>query len=364
MKVRVTTIALCLLVALAGCRRADNPEGKQEAKWKAVEVKHSDTQVEQTYSASIQGRQDIEIRPQIQGKIVELRVTEGQKVSRGQTLFVIDPEPYRAALAQAEAQVKAAQAALATAKLNYESRQRLFNEKVISDHELQTAHNTLLDAQAQEALAKAAAQRARNDLSYTTVQSPTDGVVGTLPFRQGALVGPDIAQPLTTISDNSEMHVYFSMDENQLLSILRRYGTTDRAIAEMDSVSLVLSDGGLYDRKGRISSISGVINRSTGSVSLRADFPNPDRLLHSGATGNVKITSAYDHIILIPQTSTVALQDKTIVYKVVDGKAVSTIITVNPINNGRDYIVESGLEAGDIIVAEGAGLVREGMDIN
>ncbi len=362
MRTGIFIIALCSAV-LSGCRDKQQPEGGQGQTWKLMEVQQSSTQVNHLYPAAIQGRQDIEIRPQIQGKIVELCVSEGERVRKGQTLFVIDPAPYRAALAQAAAQVKAARATLATARLNYESRKRLFDERVVSEHDLQTAHNSLLDAEAGEALALAAEESARNDLSYTTVQSPSDGIVGVLPFRQGALVGPDIAQPLTTVSDNSLMYVYFSMDENGLLGLLRRYGSIDRATKEMDSVSLILSDGGMYERRGHIGSISGVINRSTGSVSIRADFPNPDRLLHSGATGNVQLTSVYEDAILIPQSSTVFLQDKILVYKVVDGKAVATPITVNADNNGREYIVESGLNEGDVIVAEGAGMVREGMDI-
>lgn len=362
MRIGIFIIALCSVV-FSGCKDRKQTEDGDKQTWKTMEVKRSSIEISQLYSASIQGRQDIEIRPQVQGKIVELRVSEGERVHKGQTLFVIDPVPYRAALAQATAQVKAARATLATAKLNYESRKRLFDEKVVSEHDLRTTHNSLLDAEAGEALALAAEESARNNLSYTTVQSPSDGIVGMLPFRQGALVGPDITQPLTTVSDNSLMHVYFSMDENQLLSLLRRHGSIDRALAEMDSVSLVLSDGGMYERRGHIGSISGVINRSTGSVSLRADFPNPDRLLHSGATGNIQMVSLYENVLLIPQSSTVFLQDKTLVYKVVDGKAVATPITVNPGNDGREYIVESGLNAGDVIVAEGAGMVREGMDI-
>lgn len=362
MRIGIFIIALCSVV-LSGCKDKEQSEDGQKQTWKLVEVQRSSTRVNHLYSAAIQGRQDIEIRPQVQGKIVELRVSEGERVHKGQTLFVIDPVPYRAALTQAAAQVKAARATLATAKLNYESRKRLFDAKVVSEHDLQTAHNSLLDAEAGEALALATEESARNNLSYTTVQSPSDGIIGVLPFRQGALVGPDIAQPLTTVSDNSLMHVYFSMDENGLLGLLRRYGSIDHATKEMDSVSLVLSDGGMYGRRGHIGSISGVINRSTGSVSLRADFPNPDRLLHSGATGNIQMVSQYENVLLIPQSSTVFLQDKTIVYKVVEGKAVATPITVNPSNNGREYIVENGLNAGDVIVAEGAGMVREGMDI-
>ena len=364
---------LCLSIVLfAGCKGKDSSQGNEaessesvqgNKSWKTMVVKKGDTEVSQLFTASIQGRQDIEIRPQVQGKIVSVDVKEGQEVKRGQALFTIDAVPFRAALAQASAQVRAAQASSATARLNYESKKRLFDQRVVSKHELQTAYNAWLDAQAQVSLARATAMSARNNLSYTVVRSPSNGVVGTLPFRQGALVGPETTQALTTISDNSLMYVYFSMDENQLLGLLRKYGSTEQAIRKMDAVGLMLSDGGMYDAKGKVSSISGVINRSTGSVSLRADFPNPNRLLHSGATGNVVMKQQYKNVIIIPQSSTVTLQDKLIVYRVVNGKAVSTEIHVSPNNDGRNYIVTSGLKPGDEIVADGAGLVQEGMEI-
>lgn len=360
---------LCALFLVTGCKDK-NASQEQEGsgvqgnkQWKTMVVKRSDTEVKQLFTASIQGRQDIEIRPQVQGKIVSVCVKEGQEVKRGQTLFTIDAVPYRAALAQASAQVRAAMASSATARLNYESKKRLFDQKVVSKHELQLAYNTWLDAQAQISLARATEASARNNLSYTVVKSPSNGVVGTLPFRQGALVGPENAQALTTISDNSTMYVYFSMDENQLLGLLRKYGSTAQAIAKMDAVGLLLSDGGMYDKQGKVASISGVINKSTGSVSLRADFPNPNRLLHSGATGNVVMKNQYKNVIVIPQSSTVTLQDKLMVYRVVNGKAVSTAVTVAPYNDGRTYIVQSGLKPGDEIVADGAGMVQEGMEI-
>lgn len=364
---------LCLsVVFFAGCKGKGSSQGNEAVStervqgnksWKTMVVKRGNTEVSQLFTASIQGRQDIEIRPQVQGKIVSVDVKEGQEVKRGQALFTIDAVPFRAALAQASAQVRAAQASSATARLNYESKKRLFDQRVVSKHELQTAYNAWLDAQAQVSLARATAMSARNNLSYTVVRSPSNGVVGTLPFRQGALVGPETTQALTTISDNSLMYVYFSMDENQLLGLLRKYGSTEQAIRKMDAVGLMLSDGGMYDAKGKVSSISGVINRSTGSVSLRADFPNPNRLLHSGATGNVVMKQQYKNVIIIPQSSTVTLQDKLIVYRVVNGKAVSTEIHVNSNNDGRNYIVTSGLKPGDEIVADGAGLVQEEMEI-
>jgi len=169
--------------------------------------------------------------------------------------------------------------------------------------------------------------------------------------------------PLTTVSDNSDMYVYFSMTENQLLALTRQYGDMDEALKNMPEVELHLNDNSVYDKKGVIESISGVIDRQTGTVVARVVFPNESRLLHSGASGTVVVPSIYKDCIAIPQTATVRMQDKTIVYKVVDGKAVSTLITVAGINDGREYVVLSGLKAGDEIVSEGAGLVREGTQV-
>ena len=362
-------VVFCAITLFTGCKDKGASQETQGSgiqgnkQWRTMVVKRSDTEVKQLFTASIQGRQDIEIRPQVQGKIVSVCVKEGQEVKRGQTLFTIDAVPYRTALAQASAQVSAAMASSATAKLNYEGKKRLFDQKVVSKHELQLAYNTWLNAQAQILLARAAEASARNNLSYTVVKSPANGVVGTLPFRQGALVAPDITQALTTISDNSLMYVYFSMDETQFLGLLRKYGSTSQVINKTDAVDLQLSDGGMYDQQGKVASISGVINKTTGSVSLRADFPNPNRLLHSGATGNIVMKNKYNQVIVIPQSATVTLQDKMMVYRVVNGKAVSTAVTIAPYNDGRTYIVLGGLKPGDEIVADGAGMVQEGTEI-
>ncbi|MDE5637616.1 MAG: efflux RND transporter periplasmic adaptor subunit, partial [Alistipes sp.] len=204
---------------------------------------------------------------------------------------------------------------------------------------------------------------ARNSLSYTEVKAPSNGVVGTLPYRVGALVGPSIPQPLTTVSDNSSMYVYFSMNENRLLSLVREYGSMDKVMEAMPEVSLQLSDGSVYESAGRIESISGVVDRSTGSVQLRAVFPNENRMLHSGSTGNVVMPNVRNNVVVIPQTATFELQDKIYVYKVIDGKASSSMIAVDKISDGREYIVLSGLEPGDVIVAEGVGLMREGTPV-
>lgn len=356
--------SLFLLIALffAGC--SGNQQHNQQAKsWKTQQIVKSEVLLKSRYSASIQGKQDIEIRPRISGTIILVNITEGERVAKGQTLFVIDQVPYKAALARASANVKAAEAIYATAKLNFQSKQRMLAGKVISEHEFLTAQNEQLRAEAELAQAQASEVSARNDLSYTEVKSPANGVVSVLPYRQGALVSSAIAQPLTTISDNSEMYVYFSMGESQVLSLMRQWGAMDEAIKNIDDVDLQLSDGTLYAEKGKVESISGVIDRNTGSVTLRAKFTNEKKMLLSGSSGNVLIPVLHRDVILIPQSATAKIQDKYLVYTAVNGKAKSTPVTIAGDNDGKQYIVLSGLEVNDVIIADGAGLVREGMDI-
>lgn len=352
---------LCASALVAACGQA--PEKAGQTEYSTMTVSKTDKELTTSYSATIRGKQDISIYPQVSGTIQELCVSEGEKVSMGQTLFIIDQVPYKAALNTAIANVKAAEAALASAELKYDSNKELYAQKVVSDYTLKTAENEYLTAQAQLAQMQAQEVNARNNLSYTEVKSPCNGVVGTLPYRVGALVSSAIPEPLTTVSDNSEMYVYFSMTENQVLALIRQYGSMDAALSQMPEISLQLNDGSIYESKGRIEAISGVIDTQTGTVSVRAVFPNSGRLLFSGASGNVLIPSTYKDCLIVPQEATVRYQDKVLVYKVVDGKAVSTLVTVADIDDGREYIVESGLSEGDEIVSKGAGLVREGMQV-
>ena len=348
-------------VWMASCKQATDAGVKPS--YAIMEVKAADKELSTSYSATIRGRQDIDIYPQVSGTIEKLCVTEGQTVRRGQLLFVIDQIPYRAALKTAVANVEAARAAMATAELTYNSNKELYAQKVVSEFSLKTAENTYLTAKAQLTQAEAQEVNARNNLSYTEVKSPSDGVVGALPYRVGALVGANLPYPLTTVSDNSDMYVYFSMTENQLLALTRQYGSMDEALKNMPEVELILNDNSVYNKKGVIESISGVIDRQTGTVMARVVFPNESRLLHSGASGTIVVPSIYKDCIAIPQGATVQMQDKVVVYKVVDGKAVSTLITVAGISDGREYVVLSGLQSGDEIISEGAGLVREGTQV-
>lgn len=357
---RMGLAALCC-VAAVGCRQA--PPAQMVAQYEVMTVEPTDRTLSSAYSASIRGRQDIDIYPQVGGTLTQVAVTEGQRVKKGQTLFVIDQVPYRAALQTATANVKAAEAQLATAKLNYDSRQELFKENVVSEFDMNTAKNSLLAAEAQLAQAKAQEVNARNSLSYTVVKSPADGVVGTLPYRVGALVSANMPQPLTTVSDNSDMYVYFSMTENQLLDLIREYGSKDAALKQMPEIALTLSDRSTYPKGGKIESISGVIDRATGAVSLRAVFPNKEGLLHSGGTGNVVVPVTRTGVVVIPQGATFEIQDKRFVYKVVDGKAQAAPVQVTKVNGGQEFIVNEGLVPGDVIVVEGVGLLREGTPI-
>ena len=350
----------CCLAAVA-CGQAPTAMGPGE--YAVMTVATTDREIPTNYSASIRGRQDIDIYPQVSGTIWQLCVNEGQNVSKGQTLFIIDQVPYKAALQTAEANVAAAEASVATAQLTYDSKKELFARNVVSQFDLSTAENSLLTAKAQLAQAEAQRVNAANNLSYTVVKAPSDGVVGTLPYRVGALVSASMPQPLTTVSDNSTMYVYFSMAENQLLALTRRYGSIAETLKNMPDVQLLLNDGSMYEQTGRVESISGVIDTSTGSVSLRAAFPNPDGLLHSGGVGNVVLTSAFKNCIVVPQSATFELQDKIFVYKLVDGKASSTMIGVEKISNGKEYIVTSGLVPGDVIITEGVSRMREGTPI-
>lgn len=357
--VQAALVACCM--AVVSCGQA--PTQQRAAEYSVQTITTTDRTIPTNYSATIRGRQDIAIYPQVSGTISQVCITEGQRVTKGQTLFIIDQVPYKAALRTAEANVEAAKAAVATAQLTYDSKKELFSRNVVSQYDLSTAENSLLTAKAQLAQADAALVNAANNLSYTVVKAPSNGVVGTLPYRVGALVSASIPQPLTTVSDNSTMYVYFSMTAKQQLNLTRRYGSIAETLKNMPDVQLQLNDGTVYDQTGRVESISGVVDTSTGSVQLRAVFPNENGLLLSGSTGNIIMPNLYKDCIVVPKTATFEIQDKVYVYKLVDGKATSSMIEVEKISNGREYIVTAGLTPGEVIITEGVGLMREGTPV-
>lgn len=343
----------------SACNKKQNASVR-EGSYPVMVTQKSNRTLKTGYAATIKGKQTVEVRPQISGMITKILINEGDAVKKGELLFVIDQTAYKAAHEIAVANVQSAEANLSTAELVLESNKDLYKQNVVSEFDITTAQNDLKAAKAKLALAKAEEVSARNNLSFTEVRSPVNGVASMIPYRVGALVSSSIADPLVTVADDSEVYAYFSMAERQVLDLIQKYGSLQKAISQMPEVELQMSNGKIYPYKGHIDAVSGTIGNTTGAVSLRAVFPNPERLLREGGSGTVVIPSFVENCIVIPQAATFELQDRIFVYKVVNGLATSQQIMVLDQNNGSEYIVESGLNVGDSIISEGAGLVREG----
>lgn len=319
-----------------------------------------------SYPATIKGKTDVEIRPQVSGFITRVLVDEGQRVHKGQALFEIDKVQYESTVRSAEALVASAKASVSSARLTADNKRKLFEKNIISDYEYQTAVLSLQSAEASLNQAKAQLVNARKNLSYATVVSPSDGVVGSIPNREGSLASPSSAQPLTTVSDNSKVYAYFSLNEKDMIEMTKNgTRTLEAAIKEMPEVKLRLSDGTMYPFTGKVSTVSGVLDASTGTATVRALFNNANGMLRSGSTGNILIPQQATNVILIPQKATYEVQDMKYVYVVNDSSiAHARIIKVDPINDGSSYVVRDGLKVGEVIVTEGVGTtVREGTTI-
>lgn len=352
-------LLLSVGLLFAGCQKKKSA-APREGSYPVMVAQKSNRILKTGYAATIKGKQTVEVRPQISGMITKILINEGDAVKKGELLFVIDQTAYKAAYEIAVANVQSAEANLSTAKLVLESNRDLYKQNVVSEFDLTTAQNDLKAAKAKLALAQAEEVSARNNLSFTEVRSPVNGVASMIPYRVGAVVSSSITDPLVTVADDSEVYAYFSMAESQVLDLIQKYGSLQKAISQMPPVELQMSNGKMYPYKGHIDAVSGTIGNTTGAVSLRAVFQNPERLLREGGSGTVVIPSQVNNSIVIPQTATFELQDRIFVYKVVNGLATSQQIMVLDQNNGSEYIVESGLNVGDSIISEGAGLVREG----
>jgi len=323
-----------------------------------VTVGTSSASSQATYPASIKGVQDVQISPKIGGFITRINVKEGQAVGAGQVLFEIDNATYQAQVRQAQASVNTAQAACNTAKLSYENSQKLFENKVIGDFELKSATNQYEQAKAGLAQAQAALASAKEQLSFCFVKSPASGVVGTLPFKVGALVGAQ--NVLTTVSNNSSMEVYFSMTEKDALAMSK----SGDGLSQLPAVQLQLADGTIYGHEGKVTKMSGVIDQATGTVQLIAVFPNAEKLLKSGGSGAIVIPHDNNSAIVIPQSCVSEVQDKKFVYTLgKDNKVVYTEIKVAPQNDGNNYVVTEGLKVGDKYVSNGITKLSDGMVI-
>lgn len=396
-------LAVAVLTSCGGGGKHQLPTNNE---YPVITIGAANAQMKTTYPATIKGIQDVEVRPKVSGFITKLYVHEGEAVKAGQVLFVVDNAIYQSAVRQAEAAVVSAKSSVtraqasvvqaaaalnsalaqaATAQLTYNNSKQLYANKVIGDYEMQAAKNGYETAQAAVNQARSGIQAAnsgvkqaqagvkqaqaglasaKENLSFCYVKSPASGYVGSLPYKEGALVSPSSPMPITTISNISTMEVYFSMTESDILTLSRNNRTLGNALNTFPSVSLLLADGSVYNHVGKIVKTSGMIDAATGTVSVIARFPNPESLLKSGGSGQVVIAKNNNNALVIPQDATVQVQDKIFVYKVDSNNKVHyTEIKVNAQNDGINYIVTSGLKLGEKIVSKGLASLQDGMEI-
>ena len=359
---KIAYLAFAATLTACGGDKSGMPTANNE--YAVAKLQTTVADLNTSYPATIKGMQDIEIRPRVAGHITQLLVDEGDFVRVGQPLFVIDPVQYKSAVTAAEAQVNVVKANLATQKLTVDNKRMLFGKAIISQYDLDLAINQMKSIKAQLEQAEANLKNAKENLSYCTVTSPSNGVVGSIPYRVGSLVSSSTQKPLTVVSNIDKMFVYFSMTENQLLDMTRDHGGINAAKDSLPEVSLVLSDGSEYNKLGRVTAISGVIEQNTGAVQMRATFDNAERLLRSGATGSILIPTFDSQAIMVPQKSTFDIQDKKFVYVLnSDSTIAAREISVLVQNDGVNFVVSKGLNAGETIVLEGVRQLRAGAKI-
>ncbi len=356
-------IGCCLLSSCGGKSASAGAASAHAPEIAVITVEPTDAEFQSSYPATIKGKTDIAIRPQVTGFITAVHVDEGQRVHQGQPLFTIDQVQFQAAVDQAEANVNSARSAVSTAEITEQNKKHLLEKNIISNTEWQLAANQLAQARAALAQAEATLVTARKNLSYTVVKAPSEGVVGTIPNREGSLASPTSAQPLTTISDNSQVYAYFSMSERDLLELTDGGASVNERIGALPAVKLQLADGSIYPVEGRVATLSGMIDNTTGAASARALFDNPGGRLRSGNTGQVLIPRSNHGVLTVPQRATYEVQDLRYVYVLNDSNAaVSKQITVEPYSDGQTFVVTSGLNPGDRVVVEGVGtVVRPGI---
>ena len=329
------------------------------------EINNSSITTYQDYPASIEGTVNVEVRPQVSGALAKVFVDEGALVKAGQPLFKINDQPYRAQLNNALASLHAAEAAIINSQLDIDKLTPLVQNKVVSDYQLKAARAAYQVGKANIEQAKANVSTAQINMGYTLIKAPVSGYIGRLLKKQGSLVSPQDADALTQLSDVHDVHVYFSLGEKDFVNFKEQYAGTTIAdkLKHLPSVDLLLSDNSAYARKGKIDMIDGQFDKSTGAITVRATFPNPQGLLRSGNTGKVRLSLPHNNALVVPIAATVEMQDKVFVFAVADSNKVKKV----PINivgkSGTGYIVNNGVKAGDLIVLSGMDLLKEGQVI-
>ena len=360
----VLTVTVCLLFSV--CKKSNDPKTDEKQKRDVLQLSPRNIQIYEDYPATLQGREVIEIRTKIEGYLEELYVDEGAYVTKGQRLFRISSPQYEQELRSAEAGILTAQAEVDAAEMDVRKTKPLVEKNIVSNYQLETAEYALKTKKAALAQAKAALANARANIGYTIISSPADGFINTIPYKKGSLVSSTSADPLTTLSNDKELHAYFAMNEKQLLNFNRRFRgyTMQEKLKNLPQVQLILSDGSLYDSPGKIETASGIIETATGSVNFRAAFPNEDGLLKSGGSASIRIPFEMDSVLVVPQSATYELQNKQMVYVLSKGNTViSKTITTTPSNDGQFFIINSGLSVGDQIILNGLTSLKDSMSI-
>lgn len=363
---RHLVVFMLAVISLVGCKAStDQSVAAPPPALPVAMVNESPETTFAEYPASIKGTVDIEVRPQVSGYIQSVLVNEGAYVSAGQTLFLINAQPYKEALNNAKATLQAAEAAILNAQLEVDKLTPLVENKVVSEFQLRTAKATYQIARANAEQAKASVALAQINLGYTNVKATVNGYIGLIPKKQGSLVSPADQTPLTQLSDIDQVYVYFALAENDFNRFNKNYpGKTpaDR-IKHLPPVELLLSDNSVYPLKGKIDMISGQFDKGTAAITLRATFPNASGNLRSGNTGKLRLGLIHDKAILVPQSATLEMQDKVFVFALSKGNKV----TKTPISvigkTGTNYLIKDGLKPGDQIVLSGFDRLQEGQVI-
>ena len=362
----VLTGAVAIAMVVGGLTSCglDMPKEVQTS-YETVTIEKKDITVPIKFSAKLKGQTDVTITPQVSGQLMKICVSEGQQVKKGQTLFVIDSRNAQLELEAAQANLQAALAQENSAKLEYESNKNLFEKKIVSQYMLDNSHNSYKQAQASVAQARASVSRAKVNLGFCTITAPVTGVIGEIPLRTGDQVSP--ASRMTIVSGNTTMDAEFSVSEaliEESVSSGLTKNDRDKYLANLPPVTFLMKNGTEYPHKGRVTSLTGVVDAATGSLGVKASFPNPDGHLFSGIQGTVVLPFDEKDVMVIPQVAVVKLQDKQLVYKVQpDSTATAVGVTTADVGNGEDVVVLSGLSVGDKIVTIGANNLQEGQKV-
>ena len=354
---------ICAMAALGSCS-LDMPKEKKTS-FQTLTIEKQDIIVPMKFSARMKGQNDVTITPQVSGQLTKICVTEGQQVKQGQTLFVIDQRNAQLELEAAQANLQAALAQENSAKLEYDSNKNLFDKKIVSSYMLNNSENAYKQAQAAVAQAQAAVNRAKVNLGFCTITATVSGVIGEIPVRVGDQVSP--MTQLTMLSGNTNMYAEISVTEAIVEAMVKegvKASDLEKELGKLPPATFVMKNGTEYPHKGRIISLTGIVNATTGSLTAKVSFPNPDGHLYSGVQGTVVMNFAEKDVFVIPQNAVVRLQDKSLVYKVQsDSTATAIDVTTEDTGNGHDFIITSGLNAGDRIVTIGANNVTEGQKV-